>query len=246
MVKRLRKVEAVADETRKQEGPAGRDGVDGKDGRDGTDGKDGRDGVDGKDGRDGTDGKDGRDGIDGKDGRDGIDGKDGRDGIDGKDGQAPDHQWDGTKLRFKNPNGKWGKFTNLKGDKGSDGGTVVVRTGGGSGGSLGNLLPGTGNVEPAGVAVLQGGQWVNLPWSAFITVISGAIDMGVDYARREDFVGETTLYRGEAAPGALDSAAVWKIKRVEFLPDGDVLTKFAGGAADFVNVWNDRTTLEYV
>ena len=70
--------------------------------------------------------------------------------------------------------------------------------------------------------------------------------MGVDTARREDFVGETVLYRGEAAPGASETAAVWKIKRVEFLPDGDVVTKFANGNADYTNVWTDRATLTYL
>lgn len=70
--------------------------------------------------------------------------------------------------------------------------------------------------------------------------------MGVDYARREDFVGDTLLYRGEAAPGALDTSPVWKIKRIEFLEGGDVRTKFAGGTADFVHTWADRASLEYV
>lgn len=45
----------------------------------------------------------------------------------GKDGIPPEHQWDGTRLRFKNPNGSWGSWVDLiaeienKGDKGDIG-----------------------------------------------------------------------------------------------------------------------------
>ena len=47
----------------------------------------------------------------------GIDYFDGDDGI----GIPPDHEWEGTKLRFQNPDGFWETFVNLKGDKGDDG-----------------------------------------------------------------------------------------------------------------------------
>ncbi|NCB03394.1 MAG: hypothetical protein EOM67_14745, partial [Spirochaetia bacterium] len=32
----------------------------------------------------------------------------------GKDGLAPEHQWDGPRIRFKNPNGSWGEWVDLK------------------------------------------------------------------------------------------------------------------------------------
>lgn len=104
----------------------GKDGQDGKDGIAGKDGKDGIDGKDGKDGRDGVDGKDGADGQDGVDGRDGVDGKDGKDGragydglsIKGDKGDIPKHEWQGTKLKFELPDGKWGKAVDLAGRDG--------------------------------------------------------------------------------------------------------------------------------
>lgn len=65
------------------------------------------------------------------------------------------------------------------------------------------------------------------------------------YSRRVDFVGDALLYRGEALPGASDTAAVWRIRRIEFAPDGDVTERCASGNAEFVNVWSDRATLEY-
>lgn len=133
------------------------------------------------------------------------------------------------------------------GRDGKDGAVIVISRGGSSAAVNLEALPGaTAGTEPAAVPVLlPGGKAAALPWPAFISVIAGAVDLGVDTARREDFVGDSILYRGEAAPGSSESAPVWKIKRVEFLPDGDVSTTFAGGTADYVHAWSARTTLEY-
>jgi len=49
--------------------------------------------------------------------RKGIDYRDGIDGI----GKPPKHQWDGTKIRFQNPNNSWGRWVDLKGEKGNPG-----------------------------------------------------------------------------------------------------------------------------
>ena len=74
------------------QGPAGKDGVDGKDGQPGTAGADGaqgpagKDGVAGKDGLPGTAGVDGAQGPAGKDGVDGKDGLPGTAGVDGAQG----------------------------------------------------------------------------------------------------------------------------------------------------------------
>jgi len=76
---------------------------------------DGRDGKDGTKGEKGADGKDGKDGLNGKDGINGLDGKD---GVDGEKGDKPNHKWDGTKLAFEKPDGKWGKYVDLMGKPG--------------------------------------------------------------------------------------------------------------------------------
>jgi hypothetical protein len=177
----------------------------------------------------------------------------GEPGPKGDTGPMPAHEWKGTTLRFEQPNGTWGKFVDLKGATGKDGAagrTVVISRGGSSGGGVGSLLPGAPNVEPTGIAVVQGGQWVNLSWPAFIQTIAGAVDVGVEMARRTDFIGESLMYRGEAVPGSLESASVWRVKRIAFVtgPDGkqDIIEKWAAGNADFVNAWSDRATLEYV
>ena len=69
-------------------------------------------------------GEKGEEGRAGKDGRNGTDGKNGKDGI---GGEAPEHEWDDTKLRFKNPDGTWGEWTDLKGQPGAGGGVTNMR-----------------------------------------------------------------------------------------------------------------------
>lgn len=53
-------------------------------------------------------------------------------GPKGDRGPAPDHEWRGTELRFMHPDGEWGRFIDLKGDKGDPGkagNTAVVGAG---------------------------------------------------------------------------------------------------------------------
>ena len=116
-------------------------------------------GPPGKDGAPGKDGVDGKDGIGirglaGANGRDGADGRDGRDGVDGKDGERgpmgpmPKHEWKGTKLRFQKPDGGWGKYTDLKGERGPAGATGVAIGGGGGSGWSPSGLPAASNAQP--------------------------------------------------------------------------------------------------
>lgn len=196
--------------------------------------------------QEGPQGPAGAPGARGLQGVQGVQGVAGKQGPKGDTGPMPRHEWKGTKLRFEQANGTWGKFTDLQGPTGKDGagGTVIVARGGSSGG-MGTLLPGAPSDEPTGVAVVQGGQWVNLSWPAFIQTVIGSVDMGVELSRRSDFVGDTIIYRGEALPGASESAAVWRIKRIEFGTGGDVTEKWAAGNADFDKVWADRASQEY-
>lgn len=83
--------------------------------------KDGKDGKDGAPGKPGVDGKDGRPGRDGSDGRDGIDGFDGKEGKRGPVGHTPQHEWDGTKIRFQTEEGEWGEWVDLRGPIGPAG-----------------------------------------------------------------------------------------------------------------------------
>lgn len=170
----------------------------------------------------------------------------GEQGEPGPKGDKPAHEWKGSKLRFEQPDGTWGKFVDLKGPAGKNGSQQVVSIGyAASSPGLSSLAPGAEGVTPASIVVQQGGEWVSLPWEAFIPIIAGAIDMGTATSRRTDFVGASLLYRGEAVPGAAESAAVWRIKRIEFMSDGDVIETWADGSADFVHAWSDRAALGY-
>lgn len=136
-----------------------------------------------------ADGRDGENGADGKDGRDGrnvtadqvqeavnlwlarnresLRGPRGFAGDDGGDGQAPEYEWDGTSLRFRNPDGSWGEWVDLKGDPGRDG---KDGQGGGSVGGIFEVRAGSGiavdNTDPRRPIVTAtgtaGAQWVTL------------------------------------------------------------------------------------
>lgn len=70
-------------------------------------------------------------------------------------------------------------------------------------------------------------------------------DEEMPYSERTDFVGETVIYRGYAVPGTLDSAPLWRIKRMDIGVDGDVTTTWANGSADFVHSWASRASYTY-
>lgn len=70
-------------------------------------------------------------------------------------------------------------------------------------------------------------------------------DSSMPYAKRIDFIDNDNFYRAEAVPGALDSAAAWRISKVAIAPDGDTTTLWASGNASFDKVWDDHLTLGY-
>jgi len=91
-------------------------------------GKDGRTPIKGKDYFDGKDGRTPLKGVDYFDGADGEDADEKQiireltkkipEPIKGDKGDTPNHKWKGTKLAFEKPDGKFGKFVDLKGKDG--------------------------------------------------------------------------------------------------------------------------------
>lgn len=65
------------------------------------------------------------------------------------------------------------------------------------------------------------------------------------YSKRTNFVGDTLIYKGEALPGSNEAASVWRVRRLTFGVDGDVIEQWAGGTANFDKVWADHETLSY-
>lgn len=99
-------------------GPIGLPGINGENG------KEGKPGIPGKRGPKGAPGEQGLQGERGPQGVRGINGEIGPQGPAGPQGERglpPAHEWMGFKLRFQNPDGSWGKYTDLKGPKGDRG-----------------------------------------------------------------------------------------------------------------------------
>jgi len=64
------------------------------------------------------------------------------------------------------------------------------------------------------------------------------------YTRLIDKEGSYT-YVGESTPGSSNTAATWRIKRVEDAGGGDFNILWANAQAGFVHVWNDRVVKSY-
>jgi hypothetical protein len=75
----------------------------------------------GEKGDQGEKGEKGEKGDPGEKGEKGDKGDPGEKGEKGDKGDPPAHEWQGTTLRFENPDGSWGQFVNLKGEKGDKG-----------------------------------------------------------------------------------------------------------------------------
>lgn len=107
-------------------GASGSTGEKGNPGTNGIDGQRGKSiigplGLKGDVGEIGKPGVFGKRGLKGAKGIEGNTGPQGERGIKGDTGPAPHHEWMGFKLRFQNPDGSWGKYTDLKGPRGNQG-----------------------------------------------------------------------------------------------------------------------------
>lgn len=204
--------------------------------------------VQGEAGPEGPQGERGPQGLPGECGPQGLTGPQGLQGERGDMGPMPRHQWKDASVRFEVAPGKWGKWVDLRGPRGypglsSGGGGVVISS---NTLDLARVPAGDPLDHPSGMLIEQAGALVRLPWESFLAIIDGALGMGdIQLSRRVDFVGETLLYRGEAAPGADEAAPVWRIKCIQFAPDGDVTETWADGAAAYAHAWADRATLTY-
>lgn len=105
-------------------GPRGPAGEKGDTGPQGEPGPKGDPGIVGPEGPQGPQGEKGATGDPGPKGNPGAKGEKGDDGA---QGLPPEHEWQGTALRFKEPDGSWGQLVNLRGPQGESA-TVPVAT----------------------------------------------------------------------------------------------------------------------
>ncbi len=90
--------------------------------------------------------------------------------------------------------------------------------------------------------VLVNGRFQELPTGD--SVVGTTSEEDTMYAKQIDFVGETVIYKGEAVPGSLTSASVWRVRKLTLTGD-DVAETWADGDSNFDNVWDDRVSLSY-
>ena len=69
---------------------------------------------------------------------------------------------------------------------------------------------------------------------------AGVVEEEMTYSKRIDFITDNLIYRGEAAVGALNSAPVWRIRKISVGTDDDISETWVNGNANFTNVWDDR------
>lgn len=115
----LRDLRAQVAANVRQLGPIGPTGATGPAGPAGATGPAGADGRDGATGATGPAGPAGRDGATGATG---AAGPAGPTGPTGPMGPMPRHEWKGTQLRFQQAEGEWGKWVDLQGKPGRNGG----------------------------------------------------------------------------------------------------------------------------
>lgn len=125
------------------QGPPGADGATGPAGPAGQQGEQGAPGPKGDTGATGPQGPEGPQGPQGPQGDPGPKGDTGATGpagADGADGLPPEHEWQGTALRFKEPDGSWGQAVDLRGPAGASATVPIATTA-----VAGKVKPQTGN-----------------------------------------------------------------------------------------------------
>lgn len=127
------------------QGPPGADGATGPAGPAGQQGEQGAPGPKGDTGAtgpQGPEGPQGPQGLQGAPGPKGDTGATGPAGADGADGLPPEHEWQGTALRFKEPDGSWGQAVDLRGPAGSSATVPIATTS-----TPGKVMPQTGDED---------------------------------------------------------------------------------------------------
>lgn len=120
-------------------------------------------------------------------------------GLRGPQGPMPRHEWDGTKLRFEQPEG-WGAWVDVRGPRGAEaGGRLPKFAGAGTlripeGFSLDSLGMADPLVTPDEIVVEQNGRWVRMGWGSFLDLLPAAPSGGEGYAS-----GYATGYTGDGS-----------------------------------------------
>lgn len=220
-------------------GPAGEKGDTGPQGPAGPKGDPGIQGLEG------PQGPQGEKGATGDPGPKGDTGAAGPAGADGAQGLPPEHEWQGTTLRFKEPDGSWGQAVDLRGPAGpsamvpiatpSIAGKVMPQTGDEDGLELGE----DGSLRVRKATSTQRGSVL-----ASTTAQAGAVPLGgADGSLGEDWL-KVAMEAAAAAQKTADEAK----QAAEKKPKITVLStrESAGGTENWTITGVDTTSLLYI
>lgn len=71
-------------------------------------------------------------------------------------------------------------------------------------------------------------------------------EMAEKLSQRLDYdIDGKLIYAGEAAPGSLDSSAVWAIRKLIYSGKKLEQTLWANGNSERINIWDNRAALSY-
>lgn len=163
-------------------GPRGPAGEKGDTGPQGPAGPQGDPGIQGPEGPQGPQGEKGATGDPGPKGDTGAAGPA---GADGAQGLPPEHEWQGTALRFKEPDGSWGQAVDLRGAPGSSATVPIATTS-----TAGKVKIGSG------ITIAADGTISIDPWDIFPMRVPIAVD-GVKFGGSD---GRRAIMPGETEP----------------------------------------------
>lgn len=124
----------------------------------------------------------------------------------------------------------------LSGDGKGTGERRLIR-GGGS-----NILGFVSTADP--VYADQTNQKLSLTTDGKLRVDAGVVQTtSTSYIIQLDEASATITYVGEADPASSTASAVWRIKRLD--STSGLIVLYAGGAATFNQIWNNRAALSY-
>lgn len=106
-----------------------------------------------------------------------------------------------------------------------------------------------GNVAEFGIVpAVANGVTPSMPnHLATVGTVDTAIGLAINsaYTKRIDIVSDTVIYRGEALPGAADTAPVWRISKIT-ITGNTYSIQWADGDGLLNNIWNNHLTLNYI
>ena len=193
------------------QGPPGADGATGPAGPAGQQGEQGAPGPKGDTGATGPQGPEGPQGPQGPQGAPGPKGDPGAPGpagADGADGLPPEHEWQGTALRFKKPDGSWGQAVDLRGPAGSSA-TVPIATPS----IAGKVMPQTGDADglelqaDGSLRVRKANDTQCGSVLASVTAKAGAVPLGGEDGSLGEGWLKVAMDAASAAQTAADNAA---------------------------------------